>query len=172
MKVVGGGCGEDDRGIAEELRGAFRPVRGDEFSALTTKSAEEGVATGEGVDPGRAGRMSSYRGAYSQGGLTARPGSFGVGGATSTSAGDVQLQMPPDFDVDDEVDKLHGKVSMLKQMTGAIREETSIRGKLIDQLEETMANAGAMMKETKKKDRKSTRLNSSHSQQSRMPSSA
>ena len=74
-----------------------------------------------------------------------------MGGATSTSAGDVQLQMPPDFDVDDEVDKLHGKVSMLKQMTGAIHEETSIRGKLIDQLEETMANAGAMMKETKKK---------------------
>ena len=57
-------------------------------------------------------------------------------------AGDVQLQMPPDFDVDDEVDKLHGKVSMLKQMTGAIHEETSIRGKLIDQLEETMANVG------------------------------
>ena len=26
--------------------------------------------------------------------------------------------MPVDFDIDDEVDKLHGKVSMLKQMTG------------------------------------------------------
>ena len=72
-----------------------------------------------------------------------------MGGATS--AGDVQLQMPSDFDVDDEVDKLHGKVSMLKQMTGAIHEESSIRGKLIDQLEETMANAGTMMKDAKKK---------------------
>ena len=94
--------------------------------------------------------MSNFRGAYTQGGLTARPGSsFGMGGATS--AGDVQLQMPSDFDVDDEVDKLHGKVSMLKQMTGAIHEESSIRGKLIDQLEETMANAGTMMKDAKKK---------------------
>ena len=99
--------------------------------------------------------MSSYKGAYNQGGLTARR-SFGVGGATSTSAGDVQLRMPPDFDVDDEVDKLHGKVSMLKQMTGAIQGDFD-QGKLIDQLEETMANAGAMMKETKKRTRRSSR---------------
>ena len=42
--------------------------------------------------------------------------------------------MPHEFDIDDEVDKLHGKVSMLKRMTGAIQEETGARGKLIDQL--------------------------------------
>ena len=34
--------------------------------------------------------------------------------------------MPVDFDIDDEVDKLHGKVSMLKQMTGAIHDESNI----------------------------------------------
>jgi len=59
--------------------------------------------------------------------------------------------MPVDFDIDDEVDKLHGKVSMLKQMTGAIHDESNIRGKLIDQLEQSMASAGSAMKDAKRK---------------------
>ena len=40
---------------------------------------------------------------------------------------------------------------MLKRMTGAIQEETGARGKLIDQLEESMASAGSAMKEAKRK---------------------
>ena len=59
--------------------------------------------------------------------------------------------MPVDFDIDDEVDKLHGKVSMLKQMTGAIHDESNIRGKLIDKLEQSMASAGSAMKDAKRK---------------------
>ena len=39
------------------------------------------------------------------------------------------------------MDKLHGKVSMLKQMTGQIHEEATVRGKLIDQLEQALKDA-------------------------------
>ena len=49
----------------------------------------------------------AYPPGYSAGGLGAR----GRG-----HSGEVQLQMPVDFDIDDEVDKLHGKVSMLKKV--------------------------------------------------------
>ncbi len=59
--------------------------------------------------------------------------------------------MPTDFDMDDEVDKLHGKVSLLKQMTGAIHDESNVRGRLIDQLEQTMSSAGSAMKDAKRK---------------------
>ena len=44
--------------------------------------------------PPPAGRMASYRGGYSAGGLSARPGMGGTG--------EVQLNMPNDFDIDDE----------------------------------------------------------------------
>lgn len=101
-------------------------------------------------DPGDRPRdaMAAYNGmyppGYSAGGLGARA----RGGA---NPGEVQLTMPQDFDIDDEVDKLHGKVSMLKHMTGAIHDETNIRGKLIDQLEETMATARSGLKDAKRK---------------------
>jgi len=96
----------------------------------------------------------SYRGAYSAEGLTSRP---------AASGGEVQLNMPSasDFDVDDEVEKLHGKVSMLKQMTGAIHEESGIRGKLIDQLEETMSQAGEALKVAQKEMKKAFKSGSS-----------
>ena len=81
---------------------------------------------------------------YSSGGLGAR-------GRSGLNSGEVQLQMPTDFDIDDEVDKLHGKVSLLKQLTGAIYDESNIRGKLIDQLELTMASGAAAMKHAKRK---------------------
>lgn len=49
------------------------------------------------------------------------------------------------------MDKLHGKVSMLKQMTGQIHEEATVRGKLIDQLEQTMNNATSALKDAKRR---------------------
>jgi hypothetical protein len=78
-------------------------------------------------------------------------GSLGARARNPVHGGEVSLQMPHEFDIDDEVDKLHGKVSMLKRMTGAIQEETGARGKLIDQLEESMASAGSAIKEAKRK---------------------
>jgi|AntAceMinimDraft_5_1070358.scaffolds.fasta_scaffold36789_1 hypothetical protein len=42
----------------------------------------------------------AYRGGYSAGGLTARPGMGGVGGGGAS--GEVQLNMGNDFDIDDE----------------------------------------------------------------------
>lgn len=90
----------------------------------------------------------AYRGGYSAGGLSARPG---MGGGPGGASGEVQLNMGNDFDIDDEVDKLHGKVSMLKQMTGAIHEEATVRGKLIDQLEETMNQARSALKDARRR---------------------
>ena len=75
----------------------------------------------------------------------------GPGGGGAAGSGEVQLNMGNDFDIDDEVDKLHGKVSMLKHMTGAIHEEATVRGKLIDQLEETMNQARSALKDAKRR---------------------
>ena len=76
--------------------------------------------------------MSSFRGAYTQGGLTARPGSsFGMGGATS--AGDVQLQMPSDFDVDDEIAKYE---ELEKELSAGFLTSESIVAHLMASAEE------------------------------------
>ena len=101
----------------------------------------------------------AYRGGYSADGLSARPGMGGAAGGPGS--GEVQLNMGNDFDIDDEVDKLHGKVSMLKQMTGAIHEEATVRGRLIDQLEETMNQARSALKDAKRKMDKAFKQSSS-----------
>uniref|UniRef100_A0A7S0SIH5 t-SNARE coiled-coil homology domain-containing protein n=1 Tax=Mantoniella antarctica TaxID=81844 RepID=A0A7S0SIH5_9CHLO len=103
----------------------------------------------------------AYRGGYSAGGLTARPGMGGAGGGGAS--GEVQLNMGNDFDIDDEVDKLHGKVSALRQMTGAIHEEATVRGKMIDQLEDTMNRARSALKDARRRmDKAFTQSSSGH----------
>ncbi len=102
---------------------------------------------GEGVASGGVPHAMAYNGSYPPGYSSGGLGARGRGG----HSGEVQLQMPTDFDMDDEVDKLHGKVSLLKQMTGAIHDESNVRGRLIDQLEQTMSSAGSAMKDAKRK---------------------
>lgn len=78
----------------------------------------------------------------SSSGLTSRPNAHNA---------EVQVQMPRDFDMEDEVDGLRSKVKLLKRMSHEIGEEASIRGQLIDALEIDFSSSDAAMRDIKEK---------------------
>lgn len=57
----------------------------------------------------------------------------------------------PELDVDSATDALHSKVGQLKGLAGALREEVSVRDKLLNDLEANMIKARAAVQNTLRK---------------------
>ncbi|GAQ83097.1 protein transport protein SFT1 [Klebsormidium nitens] len=74
----------------------------------------------------------------------------GLNNRASLLGGDseqIQLRIDPrDQDLDTEIEGLMGKVGRLKQVTSLIEEETKTQNALINNLEDTVAKANAMLK--------------------------
>mmetsp|Transcript_2932 Transcript_2932/g.7914 ORF Transcript_2932/g.7914 Transcript_2932/m.7914 type:complete len:127 (-) Transcript_2932:1371-1751(-) len=63
----------------------------------------------------------------------------------------VQIHIGNDFDFDKEVDGLRAHVGKIKQISMAIDEERKQQGEIIDQLDESMANAKLVLDRTMKR---------------------
>lgn len=94
---------------------------------------------------------ASYPYGASASGLTSRVNAAGPSSSSTSGGGEVQVQMPRSFDLDEEVAGLRGKVKMLKSMSNQIGEEASIRGQLIDALEIDFSSGESAMRDIRRK---------------------